>query len=381
MPPPSPPAPVSLRTAYAERVASGLISADPAQAGAVEALARLEGELNALAEPSFSLPFLPRRREAPRGVYLWGPVGRGKSMLMDLFFASAPLATKRRVHFHAFMAEVHADVAAWRGGDAAARRARFGAVKGDDPIAPVAGLIAQGARLLCFDEFQVSDIADAMILGRLFEALSARGVTVVATSNRAPEDLYLDGINRQLFLPFIAAIRARLQVVEIAGATDFRLDRLRGAPVWFQPLHGPAQAAFDALWSHLLDGAPETGGVVEVQGRRTAFPRAAGGLVRASFASLCGQALGASDYLALARRFPTVFLEGVPVLGPERRNEAARLVKLVDALYESRAKLVVLAAAEPCALYPAGDGAFEFQRTASRLEEMRAASWVETAAA
>ena len=368
--------PVSVRTAYLERVRSGLIAADPAQAAALDALARVEGELNALSEPGFSLPFLHRKREAPRGVYLWGPVGRGKSMLMDLIFESAPVSAKRRVHFHAFMAEVHGLIAAWRNGDAAARRARFGEAKGDDPIAPSAAVIASGARLLCFDELQVTDIADAMILGRLFEALFAHGVTVVATSNRPPEDLYKDGINRQLFLPFIALLRTRLEVTAVAGATDFRLERLRGSPVWFAPLHGPDTAAFDALWLHLLDGAEETGGVIEVQGRRTTFPRAAGGLVRAAFASLCGQALGASDYLALARRFPTVFLEGVPALGPEKRNEARRLVTLVDALYESRTKLVVLAAAEPSTLYPAGDGAFEFERTVSRLEEMRSAGWV-----
>ena len=372
--------PVSVRTAYAERTASGLIAADPAQAAAVEALARLEGELNALAEPGFSLSFLHRKREAPRGVYLWGPVGRGKSMLMDLFFDSAPVAAKRRVHFHAFMAEVHGLVGAWRRGDAAARRARFGEARGDDPIAPTAGLLARDARLLCFDELQVTDIADAMILGRLFEALFARGVTVVATSNRAPGDLYAGGINRQLFLPFIALLRERLEVVAVAGATDFRLERLRGSPVWFQPLHGPAATGFDALWRRLLDGAEETGATLEVQGRRTVFPRAAGGLVRTAFASLCGQALGASDYLALAARFPTVFLESVPVLGPEHRNEARRLVTLVDALYERRTKLVTLAAAEPASLYPAGDGAFEFERTASRLEEMRSAGWVEAEA-
>ena len=288
------------------------------------------------------------------------------------------MAAKRRVHFHAFMAEVHGLIAAWRNGDAAARRARFGEVRGDDPIAPAAAVIAAKARLLCFDELQVTDIADAMILGRLFEALSARGVTMVATSNRPPEDLYKDGINRQLFLPFIALLRARLEVAAVAGATDFRLERLRGSPVWFAPLHGPAPAAFDALWLRLLDGAEETGAVVEVQGRRTAFPRAAGGMVRAAFASLCGQALGASDYLALAARFPTVFLEGAPVLGPEKRNEARRLVTLVDTLYEARTRLVVLAAAEPAALYPAGDGAFEFERTVSRLEEMRSAGWTAT---
>ena len=373
---------MSIRTAYAERLSTGAVRPDPAQAAAVEALGGLEEALNAQGEPGFALPFLQRRREPPRGVYLWGPVGRGKSMVMDLFFETAPADRKRRVHFHAFMGEVHRLVDAWRRGDAAARRARFGrhrsqGARGDDPIPPVAGVIAAGARLLCFDELQVTDIADAMILGRLFEALFAQGVTVVATSNRAPEDLYLNGINRQLFLPFIALLRARMEVVRVAGPTDFRLDRLRGADLWLSPLAPGPEAAFDRLWTHLLDGAEETGATLEVLGRRIAFPRAAGGAVRAAFASLCGQALGAADYLELAARFRTVFLEGVPLLGPEKRNEAARFRALVDALYEARCKLVALAAAEPSRLYPEGDGAFEFERTASRLEEMRSASWLE----
>ncbi len=369
--------PLSIRAAYREALAAGEIAPDRAQAGAVEALARLEGELNAAAEPGFALPFLHRKPAPPRGVYLWGPVGRGKSMLMDLFFDSAPVARKRRVHFHAFMAEVHALIAAWRSGDAAGRRAAFGTAKGDDPIDPAAGVLAHGARLLCFDELQVRDIADAMILGRLFEALFARGVTVVATSNRPPSDLYADGLNRQLFAPFIDLLEARMEVVAVAGPRDFRLERLRGRDLWFAPLTPAAAAGFHALWGALLDGAPETGATVDVMGRKLVFPRAAGGQVRAAFASLCGQALGAQDYLAFARRFHTVFLEGVPRLGPERRNEAARLVALVDALYEAGAKLVVLADGEPDALYPAGDGAFEFARTASRLEEMRSAAWLE----
>ena len=369
--------PDSVRAAYAAKLAAGEIASDPAQAAAVEALARLEGELNALAEPAFSLPFRHRKPAPPRGVYLWGPVGRGKSMLMDLFFDSAPVLAKRRVHFHAFMAEAHGLIGAWRRGDAAARRARFGASKGDDPVDPTAGVLARGARLLCFDELQVSDIADAMILGRLFEALFARGVTVVATSNRPPQDLYRDGINRQLFTPFIALLERRMEVVGVAGPRDFRLDRLRGGELWFAPDAPAARRGFDALWARVLDGAQETGGAVEVLGRHIAFPRAAGGRVRAAFASLCGQALGAQDYLALVRRFPTVFLDAVPRLGPERRNEAARLVALVDALYEARARLVVLADGEPADLYPVGDGAFEFARTVSRLEEMRSAGWIE----
>ena len=370
---------MSLAADYRARLIRGEITPDAAQEGAVEALSRLEGELNALAEPGFVLPFL-KKKPPPLGVYLWGPVGRGKSMLMDLFFESAPVSAKRRVHFHAFMGEVQAMLTLWRSGDAAARRARFGHASGDDPVAPVAGVIASAARLLCFDEFQVTDIADAMILGRLFEALMARGVVVVATSNRAPDALYKDGLNRQLFLPFIALLKERLQVVRVAGPKDFRLDRLKGAQAWFSPLDPASVAAFDGLWARLLGDEAETGAVVEVLGRRISFPRAFGGHLRASFASLCGQALGPQDYLAIARRFHTVFLEGVPILTPDRRNEAARLVALIDALYEARAKLVVLAAGEPPALYPAGDGAFEFERTASRLQEMRSAEWVEAAA-
>ena len=372
---------MSLAAAYREKLDRGEIAPDAAQAQAVEALSRLEGELNSLSEPSFSLPFLKKRSEAPRGVYLWGPVGRGKSMVMDLFFAAAPVEKKRRVHFHAFMGEVHGLVDQWRKGDMAARKARFGQAKGDDPIPPVAALFASEARLLCFDEFHVTDIADAMILGRLFETLFARGVVVVATSNRAPDDLYKDGLNRQLFLPFIDLIKQRLEVVRVAGAKDFRLDRLKGARVYFSPL-GPAnEAAFDQLWRALLGDDAETGATLDVLGRMIALPRAFGGHVRASFASLCGQALGPQDYLALAQRFHTVFLEDVPVLSPDKRNEAARFVALIDALYEAKAKLVILAADEPDRLYPQGSGAFEFERTASRLQEMRSESWLEQAGA
>jgi cell division protein ZapE len=364
--------------AYRAKLQSGEIAPDAAQAQAVEALSRLEGELNALSEPGFTLPFM-KKRAPPCGVYLWGPVGRGKSMLMDLFFASAPVEHKRRAHFHAFMAQVHGLVDQWRKGDDAARKARFGHQKGDDPIAPVAAVIAAEARLLCFDEFHVTDIADAMILGRLFEALFARGVVVVATSNRAPDDLYRDGINRQLFLPFIALLKEKLEVVRVAGPKDFRLDRLKGARVYFSPLDPANERAFDTLWSALLDGREETGASVEVLGRKITLPRAFGGHLRASFTSLCGQALGPQDYLALAARFHTVFLEAVPILSPDKRNEAARFVTLIDALYEAKAKLVILAAAEPEVLYPRGDGAFEFERTASRLQEMRSAEWLDAA--
>lgn len=365
----------SLRSAYRALIDQGRIKPDAAQAAAVGALARLELELETAGEPAL-LSFF-RKPKALRGVYLWGPVGRGKSMLMDLFFEAAPVDKKRRAHFHAFMGEVHGHIDAWRKGDAPARKARFGQSKGDDPIQPVADLIASQARLLCFDELQVTDIADAMILGRLFEALFAQGVTLVATSNRRPADLYQGGINRQLFEPFIGMIEQRLDIVEIRGPTDFRLDRLRGARVYFSPLDSAAAGGFDALWRGLLDGAEETGATLEVMGRKLRLPRAAGGLLRASFASLCGQALGAADYLAVAQAFHTVFLEDVPVLSADQRNEARRFVTLIDALYEAGTKLVVLAEAEPDDLYPTGDGAFEFERTASRLQEMRSAGYVE----
>ena len=369
---------LSVAAAYQQKLARGDIAPDAAQAEAIQALSRLEGELNALAEPGFSLPFLSRKKEPPRGVYLWGPVGRGKSMLMDLFFDSAPVTRKQRAHFHAFMGRTHALIDIWRRGDAAARREAFPGVRGgDDPIQAVAEKIAGETRLLCFDEFHVTDIADAMILGRLFEALFAKGVVVVATSNRAPDELYKDGLNRQLFLPFIALIKGKLQVVRVGGPKDFRLDRLRGARVYFSPVTPETEAAFDALWQALLDGAEETGATVEVLGRKLRLPHVAGGHLRSTFVSLCGQALGPQDYLALATRFHTIFLEDLPTLTPERRNEAARFVTLIDALYEAKAKLVVLAAAEPEALYPAGDGAFEFERTVSRLQEMRSEDWIE----
>jgi cell division protein ZapE len=366
--------PTSVRTAYRERLAQGEIKPDVAQAGAVDALSRLETDLDNAGEPGFSL--FGRKPKSQKGVYLWGPVGRGKSMLMDLFFDSAPVARKRRVHFHVFMAEVHEHINAWRKGDAAERKARFGQHRGDDPIAPTAELIAQEARLLCFDELQVTDIADAMILGRLFEALFGQGVTLVATSNRPPDDLYKDGLNRQLFTPFIEMLKEKLEVVAVRGPVDFRLDRLRAARTWLAPDDKANLAEFDRLWADMLDGAEETGAKIEVLGRKMHFPRAAGGLLRASFASLCQQALGPQDYLAVAERFHTLFLEDVPLLTPERRDAAKRFNTLVDALYEADAKLVALAHGEPEALYPAGDGSFEFERTVSRLQEMRSADYV-----
>ena len=363
--------PGKFRAAYEERLKSGALLPDPAQARAAAALDRLEADL-ADSRPAG----LFRKPEAVRGVYLWGPVGRGKSALMDLFFEVAPVERKRRTHFHVFMAEVHALVNAWRKGDAATRQARFGTSRGDDPVGPTAGVIARQAQLLCFDEFQVTDIADAMILGRLFEQLFARGVTIAATSNRAPDELYQGGLNRQLFAPFIDMLKRRMDVVAVEGARDYRLDRLRAAGTWFSPIDPDNEAGFERLWREMLGGEEETGATIEVYGRREHWPRATGRLLRAHFQNLCGEALGPSDYLAIAARFDTLFLEAVPRLRPQDRSAARRLATLIDTLYEARAKLVVLAAAEPARLYPEGDGAFEFQRAASRLEEMRSAAWL-----
>ena len=359
----------ALRTAYDRKIAEGALRPDPAQAAALAALERLEADL---AAPTS----LFRKAAPPKGVYLWGPVGRGKSMLMDLFFAAAPEKSKRRVHFQTFMQEVHRLIDAWRKGDAAARRTKFGQAKGDDPVAPTADVLASGARLLCFDELQVSDIADAMILGRLFEALFARGVILVATGNRPPEDLYKNGLNRELFLPFIGMLKDKMEIVAVKGPNDFRLDRLRGHSTWFAPVTSRTEADFDAFWLEMLEGAGETGATLEVQGRKTHLPRAAGGFLRTQVASLCDQALGAADYLAIAERFHTVFLEHVPVMGGERRSAARRFVNLIDALYEASVKLVVMAEADPDALYPQGEGSFEFERTASRLHEMRSEDYL-----
>jgi cell division protein ZapE len=348
---------------YRARVAGGLIEADPAQQSAA---ARLDALAQALADWKPAGLFR-KASPTPRGLYLWGAVGRGKSMLMDLFFDTAPVRQKRRVHFHEFMLAQHAFM----------REQRKRRDEGNDAlITAAANAVADKARLLCFDEFAVSDIADAMILGRLFERLLGMGVVVVATSNRPPRDLYRNGLNRQLFVPFIEMIEARFDVVEIAAARDYRLERLLAAPVYYAPLGPASDEAIDKAWDRLTLGAAPHPVTLDVQGRKLAIDRTAAGCARVTFDELCARPLGAADYLEIAERFHTVILEKIPKLSPSMREEAARFRILVDALYEAKTKLVASADALPEALYPAGDQSFEFERTASRLMEMRSEAYL-----
>lgn len=310
--------------------------------------------------------FLSRFRKAEpagkQGLYLWGGVGRGKSMLMDMFHQHTGVAGKRRVHFHAFMQDVQA----------ALHEARKTGV--DDAIKPVAKGIAKDLKLLCFDEMQITDIADAMIVGRLFERLFQAGVVIVTTSNRPPKDLYKDGLNRQLFLPFIALLEERMEVGELDAKTDYRQDRLAGEPVWFTPADANATRAIDVIWRDLTGGRDEPL-TLEVKGRNVVIPRFWGGQARASFKQLCGTALGPADYLALVDAANVLVLEDIPEMSPVNANEAKRFVTLIDTLYEGNVRLIASAEAEPEALYRTGTGAFEFERTASRLREMQGAEW------
>ncbi len=353
-----------IRAAYDRRLKEGRLTADPGQDAAIAELARLEKDLKRRG--------LFGGRPEVRGVYLHGPPGRGKSMLMDLFHACAPEPKLRR-HFHVFMAEVHGLIREWREGDRKARLARFGQWKGDDPLAPIAALLSERARLLCFDELEVIDIADALILGRLFQALFDRGTVLAVTSNRAPDRLYLNGVNRELFLPFVDLLRDRCVVVEVAGARDWRVDRLARAKTWFDPAR---RGEFEALWSELEGEADEAPCVFKVAGRDVRIERTVGGVARFDFAEMLTRPLGPQDWLALAERFHTVFVDRVPILNEARHMEARRFVTLIDALYEAGARLVVLADAEPGRLYERGRGAFEFERTASRLNEMTSPAWL-----
>ncbi len=358
---------VPLTVIYDRRVAAGDLRADPAQRSALAALEVVRAALEAA--PPARAPGLLRFFARPDpvvavpGLYIWGGVGRGKSMLMDLFFNEVGVAAKRRVHFHAFMQEVQS-------------RLNEARAKGHaDAIRPVATAIAEKARLLCFDEMQITDIADAMIVGRLFAYLFEAGTTIVTTSNRAPEDLYKNGLNRPLFLPFIDLIRAHMAVHELESETDYRQHRLHGAQVYFSPADAAAKAALDDIWTDLTGAATGAPLALHVQGRTVTLPRHHDGVARAQFWDLCGQPLGPADYLAIADAVRVLILSDVPRLSSENFNAARRFVTLIDALYEARVKLVCSAADIPDRLYVEGEGAFEFERTASRLAEMQAVDW------
>lgn len=354
----------TLTEIYEARVADGSLRADPAQHAILPRLESLRSwlEANATRKVGLFAGLFAKPVQPPRGLYLWGGVGRGKSMLMDLFTDSTDIAQKRRVHFHAFMQGVH------KGMHAARQRGV------EDPLGPVADEIARDLRLLAFDEMQITDITDAMIVGRLFEKLFAVGVVIVTTSNRPPIDLYKDGLSRALFLPFIAMLEERLEVVELESPTDYRQHRLEGSQVYFHPAR-TAGTQIASLWADLTGGAPEAPLVLDVNGRQLTLPRFANGIGRASFWDLCSKPLGPGDYLAIARTVRVLILEDIPQLSSANYNEAKRFVTLIDALYEAKVRLIASAAETPERLYIEGEGSFEFERTASRLREMQSAGW------
>ncbi len=355
---------MTLTEIYDGRVAAGQLRPDPAQHAVLPKLEALRHWLEANANRRvglfaglFAKPVTP-----PNGLYLWGGVGRGKSMVMDLFVENTAISQKRRVHFHAFMQEIHKGM----------HEARKTGV--EDALAPVADAVARDVRLLAFDEMQITDITDAMIVGRLFEKLMAAGVVIVTTSNRAPEDLYKNGLNRALFLPFIDMLRAKLQVMELESANDYRQHRLAGAQVYFHPA-GKVKGEIQAIWDDLTGGAAGAPLVLPVNGRSIDLPRFANGVGRATFWDLCSRPLGPGDFLAIAQAVRVLILEDIPQLSASNYNEAKRFVTLIDALYEAKGRLICSAADVPERLYLEGTGAFEFERTASRLREMQGAEW------
>jgi cell division protein ZapE len=370
--------PRSITARYNALVTSGAIERDPAQVALLKRLEALAESLanHRLARKPSALGWLFGKKSKdhapPKGLYVWGSVGRGKTMLMDLFFEALPVRRKRRVHFHAFLSDVHERIHVYR------QKLKSGEVSGDDPIAPVAAALAEEAWVLCFDEFTVTDIADAMILGRLFTALFAHGVVVVATSNVEPDRLYEGGLNRSLFLPFIGLLQERMAVVKLESRTDFRLEKLAGSPVFYTPADETSHAAMTRAFRSLTGrdhGKPVT---LTVKGHPVEVPQAAGGVARFSFEDLCSKPLAAADFLAVAEEFHTVILENIPRMTLERRNEAKRFIMLIDALYDAHVKLLASAEAEVPELYHADSGreAFEFDRTVSRLIEMRSEEYL-----
>ena len=370
--------PADIRTRYASLLAAGELQPDRAQEAVVAKLSQLEARLaeHRLTRKSSSLGWLFAARERNagpiKGLYIHGDVGRGKTMLMDLFFAASPIQRKRRAHFHEFMADVHERIFAFR------QKLKAGEIEDEDPVRLAAAAIATETWLLCFDEFHVTDIADAMILSRLFQRLFERGVMVVATSNVAPEELYRDGLNRALFLPFIALIEQQMEVVRLAARTDFRLEKFAGVPVWHVPANEAAEEALADAWQRLAGGQAGAPHDLTVKGRTLRVPCAAMGAARFSFHDLCEQPLAGVDYLRIAREFHTIVLDRIPAMEYGQRNEARRFIILIDTLYDNAVKLVASAAAEPDALYRASDGfeAHEFRRTASRLIEMRSQAYI-----
>jgi cell division protein ZapE len=364
--------PVAITAQYAALVAAGEIERDGAQEDAVARLGRLNERLamHRLARKSSSLGWLFGQRVEPgeelKGLYIWGEVGRGKTMLMDMFFAACPVQRKRRAHFHQFMLDVHERLNAYR------HKVKYGETIADDPVHLTADDLAEQAWVLCFDEFHVTDIADAMILGRLFTRMFERGVVVVATSNVEPDELYQDGLNRALFLPFIRLLTQRLEVLRLEARTDFRMEKLAGVKVWHVPADAAADRAIDAAWRRLTGGRDGQALDLVVKGHHLHVPCAAMGVARFGFHDLCGQPYGAIDYLRIAHEFHTVVIDHVPVMTFADRNEAKRFIALIDTFYDAGVKLIASAAAEPGALYRASEGyeVNEFKRTASRLIEM-----------
>ncbi len=362
---------------YQALIDNGTINADAAQAEAMDALDALGKSLSTyqgqMGKQGWAarLGIGAKAQPSPKGLYLWGGVGRGKSMVMDLFFDHAPVEQKQRVHFHAFMQEVHRRLHAFREAQKAGR------VDGDkDAVPALARVIVDKAWLLCFDEFHVTDIADAMILGRLFEAMFAAGAVVVATSNRHPKDLYKDGLQRERFLPFIDVLMDKMDVMEVSAVRDYRLERLKDMEAYLNPDDAEAQQKLDDDFASLTIGATANPTTLSVNGRSVDIAKTAEGVAFVTFEDVCAKPLGPGDYLAIAERFHTLMISGIPKLGAHNRNEAKRFVTLIDALYEAKVNLICAAAVPPSELYTEGDGAFEFERTVSRLMEMQSADYI-----